>query len=139
MVMYGMVQELATWLNYRNLRERVVERGDPALSKLLRLIAVDERAHHDFYFKVTMMYMDRDRDAVVEQLRRVIATFAMPALHMLAGSSQRAATIKDLNIFGPDIFYSDVVRPLLDKMGISWAEFRQRAPGRRALSAPTLP
>ena len=29
MVMYGMIQELATWLNYRNLRECVVARGDP--------------------------------------------------------------------------------------------------------------
>ncbi len=33
MVMYGMVQELATWLNYRNLRRKVDEQGDPALSK----------------------------------------------------------------------------------------------------------
>ena len=139
MVMYGMVQELATWLNYRNLRERVVERGDPALSKLLTLIAVDERAHHDFYRRVTMMYLERDRDAAVEQLRRVIATFAMPALNMLAGGLQRMATIKDLEIFSADIFYRDVVRPLLEKLGISWAEFRQREPGRRSLSTPTMP
>src|SRR5438105_2296048 len=33
MLIYGMVQELATWLHYRNLRVRVDERGDGALSK----------------------------------------------------------------------------------------------------------
>ncbi len=139
MVMYGMIQELATWLNYRNLRECVVARGDPALAKLLSFIAVDERAHHSFYYRVTLMYLERDRDAAVEQLRRAVASFAMPALHMLAGSQQRMAKIKELNIFSQDIFFRDVVRPLLDKLGISWAEFRQRKPDRKALSTPTMP
>jgi len=139
MVMYGMVQELATWLNYRNLRQKVDERGDPALSKVLSLITVDERAHHDFYRRITMLYLDRDRDEAVEQLRRVIASFAMPALYMLAGSRQREANVKALGIFDADIFYRDVVRPLLDKLGISWAEFRQRKPGRKSVSAPGLP
>jgi hypothetical protein len=49
------------------------------------------------------------------------------------------ATIKALGIFDADIFYRDVVRPLLDKLGISWAEFRQRKPDRRSVSAPALP
>src|SRR6476469_3355982 len=43
MLIYGMVQELATWVHYRNLRQRVDECGDPALSTVLNLIAVDER------------------------------------------------------------------------------------------------
>jgi acyl-[acyl-carrier-protein] desaturase len=136
MVMYGMVQELATWLNYRNLRHCVQDHGDPALSKVLGLITVDERAHHDFYRRVTMMYLERDRDAAVEQLRRVVASFAMPALHMLAGSRQRMANIKALGIFDEDIFYRDVVRPLLEKLGISWAEFRQRNPERKSRTSP---
>ena len=46
MLIYAMVQELATWLNYRNLRVRVRERGgDPALEQLLTLLARDEKAH----------------------------------------------------------------------------------------------
>jgi acyl-[acyl-carrier-protein] desaturase len=138
MVMYGMVQELATWLNYRNLRHKVVELGgDPALCKVLTLIAVDERAHHDFYRRVAMMYLDRDRDEFIEQLRRVIASFAMPALHMLAGSRQRFTVIKELAIFNEDIFYRDVVRPLLDKLGIQWSELRQRRPDRKSFSRPS--
>ena len=49
MLIYAMVQELATFVHYRNLRRKVDEEGDPALSQLLGLIAVDERAHHAFY------------------------------------------------------------------------------------------
>ena len=109
------------------------------LAKLLSFIAVDERAHHSFYYRITLMYLERDRDAAVEQLRRAVASFAMPALHMLAGSQQRMAKIKELNIFSQDIFFRDVVRPLLEKLGISWAEFRQRKPDRKALSTPTMP
>jgi len=139
MVMYGMVQELATWLNYRNLRRCVEQRGDPALSTLLGLIAVDERAHHDFYRRVTMLYLERDRGGAVQRLRRVVGSFAMPALHLLAGSRQRVAAIKALGIFDEDIFYRDVVRPLLARLGITWAEFRQRPPDRKAVSAPALP
>src|ERR1700674_5630251 len=42
MLVYAMVQELATWLNYRNLRDRAQERGgDPALERLLLLLARD--------------------------------------------------------------------------------------------------
>src|SRR5271170_4211912 len=39
-ILYGMTQELATWLNYRNLRRRVDEIGDPALSRILGYISV---------------------------------------------------------------------------------------------------
>jgi hypothetical protein len=48
MLVYAMVQELATGLNYRNLRRRVDRGGDPALATLLGLLAVDEQAHHNF-------------------------------------------------------------------------------------------
>jgi acyl-[acyl-carrier-protein] desaturase len=141
MVLYGMTQELATFLHYRNLRQCVENeaRGDPALSKLLTLICVDERAHHDFYKQVTKMYLERDREGTIEQLRRVVHTFKMPAVDMLAGSRQRVQAIKDLKIFDEDIFFSDVVRPLLEALDIEWSEFRRRQPVRRAISAPALP
>src|SRR5262249_40285052 len=125
MVLYGMVQELATWLNYRNLSHRADEGGDAALTKVLRLICVDERAHHDFYKRVTTLYLERDRSGTIDELRRVIGAFHMPAIHMLADSHQRVAAIRSLRIFDEDMFYREVVRPVLDLLGISWAEFRQ--------------
>ena len=138
MVMYGMMQELATWLNYRNLRQLVGKDADPALWKLLGLITVDERAHHDFYRRISMMYLERDRSSAIEQLRRVAASFSMPALHMLQTGRQRMANIQALKLFDADIFYNDILRPVLDRLGITWAEFRQRPPGRKSISMPTV-
>src|SRR5947209_4529999 len=74
MVIYAMVQELATWVHYRNLRRRVDEGADPALSRLLGLIAVDERAHHAFYRSVVQFFLGLDRRETLEQLRRVLLT-----------------------------------------------------------------
>ncbi|HEY7307741.1 MAG TPA: acyl-ACP desaturase [Gemmataceae bacterium] len=141
MVLYGMTQELATFLHYRNLRQCVENEagGDPALSKVLTLICVDERAHHDFYKQVAKMYLERDRDGTIEALRRVIHTFKMPAVDMLANGRQRVQAIRELKIFDEDIFFSDVVKPLLEVLGIQWSEFRQRKPDRRAVSTPSLP
>lgn len=141
MVLYGMTQELATFLHYRNLRHCLENEpvGDPALSKLLTLICVDERAHHDFYKQVTKLYLERDRAGTIEALRRVVHTFAMPAVAMLADSRQRVQAIKELKIFDEDIFFTEVVKPLLDGLGITWSEFRQRKPNRRSVSTPALP
>ena len=63
MILYGMTQELATWLNYRNLRRRVDEFGDPALAQILGYISVDERCHHEFYKRIALLYLERDRQA----------------------------------------------------------------------------
>src|SRR5205823_6634407 len=127
MVVYGMTQELATWLHYRNLRDRIQQRGDPALSKLLQLIAVDERAHHAFYQRVTQLYLERDRAETVEQLRRVLHDFSMPAVYMLSQSDKRKAAVRNLNIFNEEIYYQDVYLPLLASLGISRHEMRRRA------------
>jgi acyl-[acyl-carrier-protein] desaturase len=132
MILYGMTQELATWLNYRNLRHRVDETGDPALSRLLGYIMVDERCHHHFYKRIAQLYLEQDRAGTLEELRRVIQTFAMPALHMLADSGQRVAEVKALHIFDEEIFFRDVLRPLLDALGVEWCEFRQRNPQRKS-------
>src|SRR5262249_4095840 len=84
MLAYAMVQELATGLNYRNLRRRVDEQGDPALSRLLGLLSVDERAHHDFFLKAVRLYLRHDREGTLRQVRRVLHHFAMPAIYEMA-------------------------------------------------------
>jgi len=141
MVLYGMTQELATFLHYRNLRHCVENEpgGDPALSKILKFISVDERAHHNFYLNVAKLYLERDRSGTIEALRRVIHTFQMPAVDMLADSRRRVQAIKELKIFDEDMFFTDVVKALLFELGIEWCEFRQRKPNRRSISAPSLP
>jgi acyl-[acyl-carrier-protein] desaturase len=132
MLTYAMVQELATWVHYRNLRRRVDERGDPALSRLLGLIAVDERAHHAFYTHVVRLFLELDRRATLEQLRRVLLTFTMPAVNLLADGRRRVEAVKELGIFDEDVYLHEVYAPVLAAVGVDHRELRQRRPGRKS-------
>ncbi len=132
---YTMSQELATWLHYRNLRLLVGE-TDPALSKLLMLVATDERAHYDFYVKILKLHLADDRTGTIEQLKRVLNGFAMPATHLLADSRRRVAAVKSLNIFNEDNFYAEVYLPILTALGIDKQEMRNRAAVRKSIVTP---
>jgi len=135
MLIYAMVQELATWVHYRNLRERVLEEGgDPALCRLLDLIAVDERAHYAFYRRVVQLFLELDRPTTLEQLRRVLHGFAMPAVHLLADSSQRQAQIRDLKLFDEETYFVEVYQPILEVLGVHRRELRRWSRGLRKLS-----
>jgi acyl-[acyl-carrier-protein] desaturase len=137
MLVYAMTQELATWLSYRNLRRRAEEGGgDPALSQLLTLVAVDERAHFDFFKQCVMVFLRHDRPGTLEQIRRVMNNFAMPAIHDLIGDSRRrVARIKELDIMTEDLYYREVYLPIVQMLGIDRAEMRNRLPNKK--SAPT--
>ncbi len=139
MVCYSMVQEVATWLNYRNLRRLVGDQGDPALYKLLGLISVDERAHFDFFRSIVQMQLEEDRASTLEQLRRVLNHFAMPAIYALADSRRRIEAITSLRIFGEDIFYQDVYLPVLAALGVERAEMRNRSLHRKTLQIQPSP
>jgi acyl-[acyl-carrier-protein] desaturase len=128
MLIYAMVQELATWIHYRNLARRVDERGDPALSRLLGLTSVDERSHYAFYLSVVRLFLTLDRQATLGQLRRVLLNFAMPAVHLLADSRRRVAAITALGIFDEGTFRREVYAPVLAALGVRNREMRQ--PGR---------
>jgi acyl-[acyl-carrier-protein] desaturase len=132
MLIYAMVQELATWLNYRNLRKYAIDGDDEALSTLLQYVAVDERAHFDFFRRCVQIHMEHDRDATLEQLRRVLNNFAMPAIYDLAESRARLAQIKELQIFDEDIYYREVYLPVLESLGVSRAEIRNRVPKKKS-------
>src|SRR5258707_13831565 len=133
MLVYAMVQELATWLNYRNLRLRTEEMGgDPALSTLLKFVSVDERAHHDLFKRFVQMYLEYDRPATLEQLRRVMNNFNMPAIDDLVDGKQRVAAIKSLRIFDEDLYYREVYMPILEALGVQRSEIRNRLPNRKS-------
>ncbi len=136
MLVYAMTQELATFLSYRNLRQRLEERGDdPALNKLLRLVSVDERAHYDFFRQGVEIFLKYDRAGTLEQMRRVMHNFAMPAINELAEGRRRVAAVNALEIMSEDIYYRDVYLPILAELDVGRAEMRSRVPVRK--SAPT--
>ena len=126
MLVYAMVQEEATFVNYRNLRDRVKALGgDPALEKILQLMAVDEKAHHSFFRDCLKIYMELDRGAVIDQMRRVMNEFRMPAIHdLLDESPRRVAGVRGLELFDGDVYYREVYRPILQELGISRQEMR---------------
>jgi acyl-[acyl-carrier-protein] desaturase len=127
MACYSMVQELATWLHYRNLRAVAGQRGgDPALDKLLTLVSVDERAHYEFFKDLVKLYLRYDRAGTLEQLRRVGNTFAMPAYNLLVDGEQRALEVQSLQIFDEKMFLYEVFEPCLAAIDVSKAELRQR-------------
>jgi len=135
MLAYAMVQERATAVNYRNLRRRTRERGgDPALERLLTLLAVDEQAHHNFFLSSVRLFLGHDRDGTLEQLRRVMHAFAMPAIYGLADGRQRVARIKELEIFDEELYVREVYLPILEDLGVRRSEMRNRLPDRK--SAP---
>src|SRR5262245_36234000 len=130
MLAYATVQELATWLNYRNLRQRVGQLGgDPARATIRMLLAIDERAHHTFYRECYAMFLQHDRAAAIAQLTRVLLNFQMPAVHDLLDESQkRIAAVRELEIFNESLYFGEVYHPLLRALGIDRTELRTRAP-----------
>jgi hypothetical protein len=71
------------------------------------------------------MFLKMDRESTVAALKRVLTGFAMPAVHLLAEGPQRVADIKALGIFSQDIFIDDVLRPILETLGVNTREFRR--------------
>ena len=133
MLVYAMVQELATGVNYRNLRRRVIECGDdPALTKLLMFVAVDEQAHYGFFRDCVRLYLKYDTAGTLEQMRRVMNNFAMPAIGDFADGQQQIAHIQALDIFSEDIYYREVYLPILASLGVSRKEMRNHLPSRKS-------
>jgi acyl-[acyl-carrier-protein] desaturase len=126
MLAYAMVQEHATFINYRNLRIRTQALGgDPALEKILSFVTADEAAHYGLFKSFLELFMQIDRDSVVAALRPVLNHFQMPAIHDLLGESQRRiARIRELEVFNEEIFFRDVYDHLLRAFDITKAELR---------------
>ncbi len=128
MLCYAMVQEQATWLNYRNLRNRTLELGgDPALEQLLMYLAIDEKAHHVFFRDAFALFLKYDREGTLAQMRRVMNDFAMPAIHDLLDESQkRVARVRELELFSEEIYYREVYLPILQTLDVDRQEMRNR-------------
>jgi len=139
MICYTMAQELATWLHYQNLRKMVDDDGDPALHRILTLIAIDERAHFDFFKRVVAVYLDFDRPGTLEQIRQVMNTFQMPAIHMLTDSRRRINAVRELRIFDEEMFVQQVFEPILAELNVSRKELRHRLAPRETVAVGALP
>lgn len=124
-VVYTMMQELATWVHYMNLR-KLVDQEDPALHRILTLISIDERSHYDFFKRLVAMYLEVDRPGMLEHIRHVANTFQMPAVNLLADSRKRANDVRELHLFDENIFLYQVLEPILAELKVTRQELRKR-------------
>jgi acyl-[acyl-carrier-protein] desaturase len=124
MLAYAMVQEQATFLNYRNLRQRVKALGgDPALDRIMGFVSVDEKAHFGLFKSFFELYLQHDRASAIAALKPVLNQFQMPAIHdLLDQNERRIARIRDLEIFNEEIFFRDVYCFFLTTLGITKSE-----------------
>jgi hypothetical protein len=88
---------------------------------------VDERAHYDFFARLVQIYLEDDRDGTLEQMRRVLNAFTMPAITMLSESSRRVEQVRSLHLFSEDIYYYQVLEPILARLGLTRADLRRRS------------
>jgi acyl-[acyl-carrier-protein] desaturase len=123
---YMVLQEFATGLTYLRLRATIEAKGksDPALSRLLSLLHRDEVAHFGFFKRCLALYMDYDRDLVLDSLSVVVSQFHMPADHLVPGWKERDTVTKQWGIINDRIFLTKVVLPLMKSFGIDRAEMR---------------
>jgi acyl-[acyl-carrier-protein] desaturase len=130
-----MTQELATGLNYRNLQRHLDNSADPALSKLLGFLGVDEQAHHSFFLRAVQLFLQHDRPGTLRQLERVLHNFSMPAIREMTDGQRRIEAIEAMHIFDDHMYVRDVYLPILDALGVSRAELRHAARAPSAVSA----
>jgi acyl-[acyl-carrier-protein] desaturase len=125
MMIYTTFQEFATSLNYRGLRRVAQASGDAALDRALVLLARDETGHFEFFKNGTLIFMDQDRDRVLETINHVIRTFRMPAQNLVPGWEEHDRVIRQLGIFDDRIYLRDVVKPVLKALGVGMDELRE--------------
>lgn len=119
MMVYTTFQELSTGLNYRNLRRKAIEENDTALSTALSFIARDESAHYQFFQDGLKLYLKEDRDGTLEDIKKVITSFRMPAQDLIPNWEVRGKTIIGEKVFSDRIFFKDIMKPILSLLGTS--------------------
>lgn len=135
MIVYTMIQEKATQINYVNLRRVAEERGDLLLGAILRRVAADEAAHFDFFRRGVMVFLRHARNQMLDDLRFVFARFKMPALSLVPDWDFREKTIRRLGVYGAREFLRDVYLPILADLRLSPEELVYLGARRRAIEA----
>jgi acyl-[acyl-carrier-protein] desaturase len=127
MIIYQMIQERATYLNYHNLAARAERDNDQALATALRIVAVDEIAHHGFFYKGVQLYLKYDTAATLDDILHILKTFGMPAKDFLYNVSEFEEAVYKAGIYGPREYIKDVQNPILSALGYNSRRELERA------------
>ena len=116
MVCYTMIQELATFWNYRNLETMAAQEHDRALIAALRIISVDERVHYNFFRNTVKEWMKWDEEGTVHDLKYVFDHFSMPGRTQIPGYDEAAEVLARTGIYGPKEYIRLVKKPILEDL-----------------------
>lgn len=119
MIIYTMVQELATGVNYTNLRRRAADEGDACLEKVLRWVSADESAHYNFFRRGVKAFMALEPEETVRDIKFVFDHFTMPAHALIPGWDERGATIEAAGVYGPRVYLAKIRRPVIEDLQLT--------------------
>jgi acyl-[acyl-carrier-protein] desaturase len=138
MIIYQMIQERMTYINYRNAMQLAQAEGDPALHKTAHFIGIDEVAHHAFFLRGVQLYLKYYPERTIDDLLLVFKEFQMPAVDIIPNWSEVAENILKLGINNARVFLKDVRNPILEALGFEGKRALEEAAQAARASAPPL-
>jgi acyl-[acyl-carrier-protein] desaturase len=141
MTIYGMLQELATFVIYLRHEKLAKQYQDEALATIYRYNARDECAHARFYEDVVRVYLEEDREGTIADIAHVAKHFEMPGVGIVPDYDARIQVMRDEGQMDRDVFLKKVYFPVLGRLNVTRAELvaaasRLRKRGIAASSAP---
>jgi acyl-[acyl-carrier-protein] desaturase len=118
MTLYGVIQEMATFVIYIKQRDRAIAEKCEALHKIYDLIARDEIAHCRFYQTVVKVLLEEDREGTLADFAHVSANFEMPGVALVPNYDGRVEVMRSAGI-DRAVFLQKVYFPILKYLGIT--------------------
>ena len=131
MSIYGMFQEMATFVIHVRQEKAALRYEDKALATIYRTIARDEIAHARFYEDVTRVYLSEDREGTVADLAHVAKHFRMPGVGIVPDYEDRISVMREEGAVDRDLFLKKVYFPLLKRLGVTRHELVKAAAAER--------
>jgi acyl-[acyl-carrier-protein] desaturase len=128
MLLYTVIQERATQLNYLNIariargesdRPQFAGDADPVLLRAATTIAADEAAHYDFFLEGARLYLYYYPEETLRALVDVLRHFVMPAAGLVPDYEGFITALYAGGVFGRRQYGEEVVRPALAQLGVS--------------------
>ncbi|MBL8820122.1 MAG: acyl-ACP desaturase [Planctomyces sp.] len=124
MLIYTVLQERATQINYARLRTAVSQCGqegchDPVLELAAKTIAIDEVAHFEFFLSATILHLYYFPERTLAALARVLAFFEMPAVTIVPDYEPFIEALYRRGLFGKKIYYAEVFKLICRQFGVS--------------------
>lgn len=129
MLLYQVVQERATQLNYLNVVQITTgahpdsplkSDADSVLAQAARRIAIDEAAHYSFFLEGARLLFYYKPEETAAALLDVFRKYAMPARDLVPDYSGFALALRHAKVFEPRQDYvKNTLQAILDNLGIA--------------------